>query len=132
MVKAAADLVVHVVDDDASIRTGLARLMRAAGRRTMAFESVEAFLAYVEAGGAGCAVLDISMPGLDGLQVRERLMRAAAALPTIALSTHDDDEARRLARKLGAQFFLHKPVDDQALLDAIDWVTGGGAARAGS
>lgn len=68
------------------------------------------------------------MPGFNGLQVQERLTRAAIGIPVIALSARDDDETRRLARALGTQFFLRKPVDRQALLDAIDWVTGSGGA----
>jgi FixJ family two-component response regulator len=117
MVKAEADLVVYVVDDDASVRSGLARLMRSAGLRTITFDGGEAFV-----------VLDISMPCLDGLQLQARLAQAAVGIPMIALSARDDDETRRLARVLGARFFLRKPVDDQALLDAIDWVTGSGGA----
>ncbi|MDM0022882.1 response regulator transcription factor [Variovorax saccharolyticus] len=126
MVKSAADLDVYVVDDDASVRSGLARLMRSAGHRALTFDCGEAFLTQAAQGAVGCVVLDISMPGMNGLQVRERLMRAAVALPVIALSARDDDETRRLARALGVRFFLRKPVDDQALLDAIDWVTGSG------
>ena len=128
MVKTDAGLVVYVVDDDASVRSGLARLMRSAGLRTMSFDGGEAFLAHAVHGAAGCVVLDISMPGLSGLQVQERLTQAAVGIPVIALSARDDDETRRLARALGARFFLRKPVDDQALLDAIDWVTGSGGA----
>lgn len=126
MVKTAADLLVYVVDDDASVRSGLARLMRSAGHRTKTFDCGEAFLAEAVRGAAGCVVLDISMPGLSGLQVQERLTQAAVGIPVIALSARDDDDTRRLARALGSQFFLRKPVDDQALLDAIDWVTGSG------
>ncbi|MDN8617253.1 response regulator transcription factor [Variovorax ginsengisoli] len=128
MVKSAADLVVYVVDDDASVRGGLARLMRSAGHRAITFDCGEAFLAQAAQGAVGCVVLDISMPGLNGLQVQERLTQAAVGVPVIALSARDDDETRRLARALGTRFFLRKPVDDQALLDAIDWVTGSGGA----
>ncbi|MDM0035891.1 response regulator [Variovorax sp. J22P271] len=128
MVKTDAGLVVYVVDDDASVRSGLARLMRSAGHRAMTFDDGEAFLAHAAQGAAGCVVLDISMPGLGGLQVQERLTQAALGIPVIALSARDDDETRRLARALGTRFFLRKPVDDQALLDAIDWVTGSGGA----
>lgn len=124
MARSPADLVVYVVDDDPSVRTGLARLMRSAGIRSASFDSGEAFLAHGVCAASCCVVLDISMPGLNGLQVQARLTQAAADIPVIALSAHDDDETRRLARTLGTRFFLRKPVDDQALLDAIDWVTG--------
>ncbi|MDM0014467.1 response regulator [Variovorax sp. J22P168] len=126
MANAAATLVIHVVDDDMSVRTGLARLMRSAGHPVQVFEGVEQFLE--RSGPAmhnGCVVLDISMPELSAPPMQHRLTQAAAGIPVIALSTRDDDETRRLARVFGARFFLRKPVDDQALLDAIEWVAGG-------
>jgi len=67
------------------------------------------------------------MPLLTGIQVQERLNQRQIALPVITISARDDDETRKLARELGARLFLRKPVDDQALLDAINWVTKGPA-----
>jgi len=116
-------LIVCIVDDDPSVRIGLARLMRSAGHRVDVFESGEQFLSSVNPAGTACVVLDITMPGLSGLQVQEQMIARAISIPVIALSARDDDETRRLARSLGTRFFLRKPVDDQALLDAIDWVT---------
>jgi len=114
---------VFIVDDDESVRTGLSRLMRASGIRARAFATPEAFLNEVDPTSQGCVLLDITMPNLTGLQVQERLVEKGIHLPVIAVSARDSDEVREMARALGASFFLHKPVDDQALLDAIAWVT---------
>jgi FixJ family two-component response regulator len=119
-------LVVYIVDDDASVRKALARLMRAAGFDPKVFETPDAFLREVSEGSSGCVLLDISMPRVTGLQVQVFLKQKGIDLPVIAVSARDDEETRRIARVQGAEFFLRKPVDDQALLDAIAWVTGPG------
>lgn len=124
MTKGLDKLVVYIVDDDASVRKGLARLMRAAGFQPNVFETGEAFLSSVRRGDAGCVVLDITMPRFTGLQIQASMKRTGIDLPVIAVSARDDEETRVLARTLGARFYLRKPVDDQALLDAIEWVTG--------
>jgi len=116
-------LFVYIVDDDASVRKGLARLMRAAGFQPSVFETGEAFLVAVRPEDAGCVVLDITMPRFTGPQIQASMKRTGIDLPVIAISARDDEDTRVLARTLGAQFFLRKPVDDQALLDAIEWVT---------
>lgn len=131
MAKDADNLVIYIVDDDPSVRKGLVRLMRSAGFEPSVFESGEAFLAGVLPDRAGCVLLDITMPRITGLQVQACLNQKGIDLPVIAVSARDDEDTRRLARALGARFFLRKPVDDQALLDAIEWVTasGGEAGR---
>jgi FixJ family two-component response regulator len=117
-------LVVYIVDDDASVRKGLARLMRAAGFEPKVFETPDAFMREVREGSSGCVLLDISMPRITGLEVQAYLKQKGIDLPVIAVSARDDEETRHIARAQGAEFFLRKPVDDQALLDAIAWVTG--------
>jgi FixJ family two-component response regulator len=117
-------LLVYVVDDDESVRTGLSRLMRSAGFEARTFESAEQFLKKLQTERPACVLLDITMPGVTGLDVQVRLKEKGISLPVIAVSARDDEETRRLARELGVQFFLRKPVDDQALFDAIAWVTG--------
>jgi FixJ family two-component response regulator len=129
MAAATHPLIVCIVDDDPSVRIGLERLMRSAGHRADVYESGDRFLCSVDPTGPNCVVLDISMPGLSGLQVQEQMFKRAMSIPVIALSAREDDETRRLARSLGARFFLRKPVDAQALLDAIDWVTGADIRR---
>jgi FixJ family two-component response regulator len=117
-------LLVYIVDDDESVRTGLSRLMRSAGFEARTFESAEQFLKNLHIERPACVLLDITMPNVTGLEVQARLKQKGMNLPVIAVSARDDEETRRLARELGVQFFFRKPVDDQALLDAIAWVTG--------
>jgi len=116
---------VHIVDDDASVRKGLSRLMRSAGIESHAYESPESFLAEVHNEGHACILMDITMPRMSGLELGAQLREKGITLPMIAISAHDDDDTRHLARDLGVRFFLRKPVDDQALLDAISWVVQG-------
>lgn len=114
---------IFIVDDDDSVRRGLERLMRSAGHRPHAFENAERALRALDHEPPDCILLDLTMPGLGGLQFQEVLRRDQARIPVIAVSARDDDDARQRSRDLGAKLFLRKPVDDQALLDAIDWVT---------
>ena len=115
-------LLVHIVDDDESVRKGLSRLMRSAGIESRAYESPERFLAEVRNERNACILMDITMPRMSGIELAAQLKEKGIALPVIAISARDDDEMRQLARDLGVRFFLRKPVDDQALIDAISWV----------
>jgi two-component system response regulator FixJ len=114
--------VVYIVDDEESVRKAFTLLMRSAGMPCCAFCCAEQFLAEVDAQQEGCVLLDITMPHLTGLQLQNELNRRELNLPVIAISARDDVETSQLARQLGAKFFLRKPVDDQALIDAIHWV----------
>lgn len=127
--RTAGKTLVYVVDDDDAVRDGLARLLRAAGLEPRAYRSAELFLAEVCNGADACVLLDITMPRLTGPQVQARLNQDQITLPVITLSARDDDETRAWARELGARMFLRKPVDDQALLDAIRWVIGSPRGR---
>ncbi len=118
----AETLHVSIVDDDDSVRKGLSRLMRSAGIESHAYDSPERFLAEVHNQDHACILMDITMPRMNGLELSARLREQGIALPVIAISARDDDDTRQLARDLGVRFFLRKPVDDQALLDAISWV----------
>jgi len=120
--------VLCIVDDDDSFRRGLSRLARASGYEVRAYASAEAFLKEARAGENVCVLMDINMPRMSGLQLQAQLKARNIDLPIIAVSARDDEETRQTARKLGARFFLCKPVDDRALLDAIHWVTGDGHA----
>jgi FixJ family two-component response regulator len=115
-------LLVHIVEDDESVRKGLSRLMRSAGIESRAYESPQRFLAEVRNEGHACILADITMPHISGLELAALLKAKGVTLPIIAISARDDDETRQLARDLGVRFFLRKPVDDQALIDAISWV----------
>lgn len=121
--------IVHIVDDDRDVRQAFARLMRAAGFEPRAYDSAEEFLAEVHDSPRTCILLDITMPNMTGPQVLARLNERDIRLPVIAVSARDDEETRAWTRSLGARMFLRKPVDDQALLDAINWVVDSTAAR---
>ncbi len=113
---------IYIVDDDHSVRRALGRLIRSEGLNSEAFASGEQFLAGLPDDAQGCVVMDIRMPGLTGHDVQERLRIRGQRIPVIALSAQDDDESRNRARELGAVAFFRKPVDDQALLDSINWL----------
>jgi len=89
-----------------------------------AFSSAEAFLQSENLDVRACLVLDIRMPGLTGFDVQEKLASMGIRIPVITVSAFDDAETRERARKLGAVAFFRKPVDGQALIDAIHWATG--------
>ena len=115
---------VYVVDDDDSVRRALSRLLLASGYSVKPYASPERFLAELPRDTHGCLILDMTMPKMTGLQTQERMREMGLALPIIGVSACDDNRAREKARDLGASFFLQKPVDHQALLDAISWVSG--------
>jgi len=118
----AETLHVSIVDDDDSVRKGLSRLMRSAGIESHAYDNPESFLAEAHNEAHACILMDITMPRMNGLELSAQLREKGITLPVIAISARDDDDTRQLARDLGVRFFMRKPVDDQALLDAISWV----------
>jgi len=124
--KRTGHLIVYIVDDDDSVRTALARLMRSAGLEPRPYGDPERFLAEVSNTPNGVILLDITMPFQSGTQILALLRDRGITMPVIAVSARDDDDTRRCARELGARLFLHKPADNQALFDAIQWVVGTG------
>jgi FixJ family two-component response regulator len=112
--------VVHVVDDDQSVRTALSRLLRTAHFDVRTYASAREFLERPGDDGVGCVVLDLNMPGTSGLELQEALVRDPTALPVVFLTGHGDIPASVRAMKAGAVDFLTKPVDRGRLLSAID------------
>lgn len=110
---------VFLVDDDASVLKSLARLLRLAGMNPVTFSSPREFLDTHDPHAAGCIVLDVAMPGLDGLQLQEELTRKGSHMPIIFLTGHGDIPMGVRAMKRGAIDFLTKPVNDEDLLKAI-------------
>lgn len=110
---------VHVIDDDASWRISVERLLSAAGYRVALYESAERFLETPRVDSPGCILLDLRMPGLTGLQLQQRLVAMRHELPIIFLSGHGDIATSVLAMKTGAEDFLTKPVDTDVLLSAV-------------
>ena len=110
---------VHVVDDDASFRKSLLRLLKAHGFAAQAYDSALDFLKSGLAARTGCIVLDVRMPGLSGLDLQAELAKAECAMPVIFLTGHGDIPMSVQAMKKGAVDFLTKPVDEENLLVAI-------------
>ena len=118
-----AALTIHVVDDDDDVRSAFNRLLRSAGLDVRAYESAQNFLDEVDSSVPGCILLDVTMPGITGPEVLAQLRDRNNSLPVIVVSARDNEATHSLVRALGAKMFLRKPVDDQALLDAIRWIT---------
>jgi RNA polymerase sigma factor (sigma-70 family) len=111
---------VFVVDDDASVREGLASLIRSAKLRVETFGSAREFLAHhPQTAGPSCLVLDVQLPGLSGLDLQQRMAEAHIEVPIIFITGHGDVPTSVRAMKAGAVEFLTKPFLDGNLLDAI-------------
>ena len=110
---------VYVVDDDESVRRALSRMFRTSGWQVSAFASGTEFLAADLAGGPGCLVLDVRMPGLSGLEVQAELGKRHIDLPIVFMTAHGDEATRRSAMEAGAFEFLSKPVVDHDLVETV-------------
>jgi RNA polymerase sigma factor (sigma-70 family) len=114
------DGIVYVVDDDASVRRALARLIAAAGLEVQTFPSAHAFLDHTPLDRPGCLVLDVRLPGESGLDLQTAMGEARQQqLPIIFVTGHGTVPASVRAMKEGALDFLQKPVDEHELLDGI-------------
>ncbi len=109
---------VFVVDDDESVRRAVERLLRTAGYQVRAFASAEDVLAAIPGGQPACIIIDVRMPGIDGLDLFDRLKQTGSA-PVIFITGHGDIPMAVRAMKAGAHDFLPKPFDDEALLGAV-------------
>jgi FixJ family two-component response regulator len=112
--------VVHVVDDDASFRTAVARLLGASGYQVALYGSASELLERLPGGAPGCILLDVKMSGLDGPQLQQRLGEIGHKLPIVFLTGHGDVPTSVRAIKAGAEDFLTKPVPKKDLLAAIE------------
>ena len=110
---------VFVVDDDASVRVALGRLIRSAGLEVETFASAEDLLKSWPSESAGCLILDVQLPGLSGLELQSKLAALDSTVPIIFITAHDDADARTEALNSGATDFLEKPFDDEEQLTAI-------------
>lgn len=111
---------VHLVDDDASVRAALEDLLASVGLTTRSYVSAADFLARATLDVPACLVLDVRMPGMNGLDLQQELQRREIVLPIIFITGHGDIPMSVRAMKQGALEFLTKPFRDQDLLDAID------------
>ena len=110
---------VFVVDDELSVRQSLSRLLRATGLNVTTFDTAQAFLESYDPRTPGCLVLDLTMPGLSGLELQEALAARGSLLPIIFLTGHGDLPSGVKAMKRGAVDFLGKPVDGAELIEAV-------------
>lgn len=111
---------VFVVDDEPELLRAMTRLLRAEGLQVECFESGEAFLDALPSSALGCVLLDLAMPGLDGLEVQRRLIERCPSMPVIFLTAHGGVPESVRAVKAGAVDFLSKPVRRHDLLPAIE------------
>jgi FixJ family two-component response regulator len=110
---------IAIVDDDQWVLRSMGRLIKSAGFRVETFLTAEDFLEYARDSKTVCAILDIGLPGMSGLDLQERLALENPQIRVIFVSAHDETEMRTRALAAGAIAFLGKPVNDKALLDAI-------------
>lgn len=110
---------VYVVDDDVSAREGVARLICSAGLTAKTFVSGEEFLAAARSKTPGCLILDVNLPGLNGLDLQQELAESDTEVPIIFLTGHGDIPMTVRAVQAGAANFLTKPVDGEELLKAV-------------
>jgi len=110
---------VGVVDDDESLRRALARLLRAAGMRPITYSSAEEFRADVKQSRFDCLVLDVHLPGMSGLDLRNRLAAEGVATPVLFVTAHDDPRAREEALAGRCVGYFRKTDAGDEILDAI-------------
>lgn len=110
---------VYIVDDDEAVRRGLGALLTVRGHVVETYASAEDFLARLPAGAAGCALIDLRMPGMGGLELQRELKRRGHALGVVVITGHGDVPVAVAALKAGAVDFLEKPFDSDAILASI-------------
>ena len=112
--------IVHIVDDDEFVRRAMTRLLRSAGLETVAYETAQAVLNAAPSLSSGCILLDLQMPGMDGLELLVERNQLGIQLPVIVVTGHGDIPTAVRAMKAGAVDFIEKPIDEEQLLTAID------------
>ena len=112
---------IYVVDDDASVRQALNLLFLSVGMDVQTFEQAEGLLKCELRETKVCLISDMMLKGMSGLELQQRLIERGVKIPVIFLTAFDSNENRQCAKKVGAAGYFRKPVDDQALLDTIQW-----------
>ena len=114
------EITVFIVDDDAAFRDSLCWLLESAGHRVAAYPAAAAFLAAHDPHQPGCLVLDIRMPGMNGLELQDELQRHVIGIPIIFVTGHGDVPMAVSAIKKGAAEFIEKPFNDQTFLRLVE------------
>lgn len=115
---------ISVVDDDVSVRESLPDLLASFGFEVASFASAEAFLQSESLDRTGCLILDITMPGMTGPQLQERLLSRETVIPIVFITAHAEDRIIPRLLELGAVACLYKPLSDAALMDAVNKAIG--------
>jgi FixJ family two-component response regulator len=110
---------ISVVDDDESVRRATTLLIESFGFRAAAFESAETFLRSGHLDDTSCLILDVQMPGMNGLQLQSHLAAVGCGIPIIFITGYENKDSRRQAMRAGAAAFLGKPFSDEQLLQTI-------------
>jgi FixJ family two-component response regulator len=111
---------VAIVDDDELFRRSIERLVRSAGFNVATFASAEDFLDSADLDRVTCAILDMRLPGMNGLDLQQRLIARPTPMPIVFVSAHEEAAMRAMALRAGAIAFLKKPFDNSTLLDALN------------
>ena len=111
---------ISIIDDDDSVRASLQRLMRSVGFAVNVFASAEEFLDSDRLHNTDCLILDVRLPGMNGLELQRHLATSHSDIPIIFITSYEEDEVRARALNAGAVDYLLKPFNDEDLLDAID------------
>jgi len=111
---------ISIVDDDDSLRNSLDNLIRSVGFHAIGFSSAEAFLSSNQAHDTACLILDMRLPGMNGLELQRQIVAANWRIPIIFITSHADGDAEARALEAGAVDYLYKPFREKQLLNAID------------
>ena len=122
---------VFVVDDDPQVRAAIQGLLKSAGLRSECFETAEQFLQRQPPGGPSCLIVDVSLPGISGLDFQQQLKKTGIKIPIVFITAHGDIPMTVKAMRSGAVEFLTKPFEDQDLLGAIQQALASDTARRG-
>ena len=121
--------VIAVVDDDASVRRALQRLLQSAGFRVETFATAREFLKADDWAQTACLVLDVHLPGMSGFQLEEYLAASGVPIPIVFITAYDDEPTRERVQRAGAVGYLRKPFDQGTLIEAITRATGQDASE---
>ena len=113
------DDLISVVDDDESVRRATTLLIESFGFRALTFESAEAFLKSEHLQDTSCLVIDVQMPGMNGLQLQSHLTTVGRGIPIIFITAYQSNSSRQRAMQAGAAAYLGKPFSDEQLLESI-------------
>lgn len=111
---------ISIVDDDDSLRNSLVNLIRSVGFHAQGFSSAEAFLNPTQACDTACLILDMRLPGMNGLALQRQIVETNRRIPIIFITSHADGDAEARALEAGAVAYLYKPFREEQLLNAID------------